>query len=165
MDEATLEDLAARLRAVEDVLAVQRIVLSYGPAADAGLSRQAASLWLEDGVYDWDTSVEPLAGRAAVDGMLQGENHQGLIAEGVAHFAGAPVVEVDGDRATALTYSLVMRREEGRFYLWRVSANRWELERDGRAWRVRHRTNRVLDASGAGRELFAGSVPGFFPGV
>jgi hypothetical protein len=162
MDGATLEDLSARLREVEDVLAVQRVVLSYGPAADAGLAGLAASLWLDDGVYDWDATGEPHEGSPAVDRMLQGDAHQGLISEGVAHFAGAPVVEVDGDRATALTYSLVMRREDGRFYLWRVSANRWELERAGTSWRVRRRTNRVLDESGGGRQLFVDAVPSFF---
>src|SRR5689334_9114672 len=54
MDDATLEELAGRLRGVEDVLAVQRVVLAYGPAADAGAAGLAASLWLDDGVYDWD---------------------------------------------------------------------------------------------------------------
>src|SRR5437868_833104 len=44
-----LEDLAARLQRVEDELAVRRIVLSYGPAADAGLAARAGALWARDG--------------------------------------------------------------------------------------------------------------------
>ena len=33
-----LEELAARLRRVEDELAIQQVILTYGPAADAGLT-------------------------------------------------------------------------------------------------------------------------------
>ena len=63
--------------------------------------------------------------------MLQSDGHQGLIGRGVAHFAGPLLIELDGDRATALNYSLIMRREEDRHFLWRVSAVRWDLERSG----------------------------------
>ena len=72
------------------------------------------------------------------------------VAQGVAHFAGPLLIEVDGDTATVVNYSLIMRREEDRHYLWRVSAVRWDLERSGSSWRVRTRSNRLLDASGAG---------------
>jgi hypothetical protein len=156
------DDLEERLRRVEDVLAIERVVVSYGPAADAGSNALAASLWAEDGVYDWDAGGEPHEGSAAVDRMLQGDGHRGLIAAGAAHFAGPPLIEVDGDRATALVYSLVMRNEGDRYYLWRVSANRWELERAGDSWRVRRRTNRLLDGTGGGRQLFADSIGSFF---
>jgi hypothetical protein len=94
--------------------------------------------------------------------MLRGDSHQGLIARGVAHFAGPLLVDVDGDRGTALNYSLIMRREEDRHYLWRVSAVRWELERVEARWRVRRRTNRLLDASGGGRRLFGDGLRELF---
>jgi hypothetical protein len=155
MADGITHELEQRLRRVEDELAIRRLVNSYGPAADAGLTAFAASVWLEDGVYDWDAGAEPYDGSAAVDGMLQAENHQRLIARGAAHFAGPLLVDLEGDRATALNYSLVMRREGDRFYLWRVSAVRWDLERTGSSWRVRRRTNRLLDESGVGRRLFA----------
>ena len=62
--------------------------------------------------------------------------HQNLIGAGVAHFAGPLLIDLDGDQATALNYSLVMRREGERFYLWRVSAVRWDLARTDEGWRV-----------------------------
>ena len=46
-------------------------------------------------------------------------------------------------------------RDGGRFYLWRVDAVRWDLERVGSSWQVRCRTNRLLDDSGHGAALFA----------
>jgi SnoaL-like domain len=152
--------LETRLRAVEDELAIRRLILSYGPAADAGLTALAASVWAPDGVYDWDAAGAPYQGRDAVDAMLQSDQHQGLIRAGVAHTAGPPLIDLDGDTATALTYSLIMRREEegGRYYLWRVSAARWDLARDGDGWAVRRRTNRLLDDTGGGRELLGAAL-------
>lgn len=147
-------DLEARLRRLEDESAIQRLIMSYGPSADAGLATLAGNLWLEDGEYDWDANGEPYRGTAAVEAMLQSGNHRGLMAEGVAHFGGPIHIDLDGDRATVLNYSLIMRREQQRFYLWRVSAVRWDLERSGNGWRVRRRSNRLMDETGAGRELF-----------
>jgi hypothetical protein len=151
-----VEDLAARLQRVEDELAIRRVVLSYGPAADAGETARAGSLWADDGLYDWDTDRAPLAGPDAVDRMLQGGGHQALIGEGVAHFAGPPLIEVDGDRATALSYSFVLRRDadEQRIYVWRLGAARWEFVRVDDTWRIHRRTHRQLDETGTGRELF-----------
>jgi hypothetical protein len=162
MDNDAVEKLQDRVRRLEDESAITRLIMSYGPAADAGLTSFAGQLWLEDGVYDWDAEGEPHLGSAGVDAMLQGDNHQGLIARGVAHFAGPLLIDLDGDRATALNYSLIMRREQDRHYLWRVSAVRWDVERVDARWRVRRRTNRLLDASGAGRQLFCDTLQELF---
>jgi len=155
-----LEELAARLQRVEDELAIRRVILSYGPAADAGETARAGALWAEDGEYDWEASRSALLGPAAVDAMLQGRGHQALIHEGVAHFAGPPLVEVDGDRATALSYSFVLRRDadERRIYVWRLGAARWEFARVEGRWRIHRRTHRQLDETGAGRELFGDTL-------
>jgi hypothetical protein len=155
-------DIEGRLRRLEDESAIQRLLMTYGPAADAGKAQMAAELWLEDGEYDWDADADALRGAAAVDGMLRSEGHRGLMAEGVAHFGGPLLVEVDSDRATAVNHSLIMRREDQRFYLWRVSAVRWDLERSGSTWRVRRRTNRLMDETGGGRQLFAAALHELF---
>lgn len=151
-----VEALAARLQRVEDELAIRRVILSYGPAADAGLAARAGGLWADDGEYDWDTVRPALVGPDEVESMLLGRGHQSLIREGVAHFAGPPLIEVDGDRATALSYSLVLRRDadEQRIFVWRLGAAHWEFIRVDGTWRIRRRTHRQLDETGAGRELF-----------
>ena len=123
-----LEALAARVARIEDELAIRRVILTYGPAADAGETARAGALWADDGAYDWDAERPALQGPDAVAAMLQGEGHQSLIARGVAHFAGPPLIEVDGDRATALSYSFVLRRDDDqRVYVWRLGAARWEF--------------------------------------
>ena len=162
MDDKLVEQLEARIGRLEDESEIRRLIMSYGPAADAGLTGLAAGVWLDDGVYDWDANGEPYPGRSAVDEMLRGEGHQGLIARGVAHFAGPLLVDVDGDRATAINYSLIMRRQDDEFYLWRVSAVRWDIERTGSSWKVRRRTNRLLDDSGEGRRLFGEALGELF---
>lgn len=162
MQDDTLAQLQARLLRLEDESAITRLVMSYGPAADAGLTSFAGQLWLEDGAYDWDANGTPHRGSAGVYAMLQSDGHQNLIAAGIAHFAGPLLIELDGDSATAVNYSLIMRREGDRFYLWRASAVRWDLARTDSGWRVRRRTNRLLDETGAGRELFGNTLTEMF---
>jgi hypothetical protein len=162
MEPDVLGALQKRVRELEDESAITKLVMSYGPAADAGLTAFAGQLWVEDGVYDWDAAGEPHQGGAEVDAMLQGERHQGLIGRGVAHFAGPLLIDLDGDRATALNYTMVMRREEGRYFLWRVSAVRWDVVRVDARWRIRRRTNRLLDETGVGRGLFGDTLRELF---
>jgi len=159
-----LEEVAARLALVEDELAIRQVILSYGPAADAGETARAGALWAADGEYDWDPDQAALQGPNAVDRMLQGKGHQALIGEGVAHFAGPPLIEVDGDRATAVSYSFVLRRDadEQRIYVWRLGAARWEFVRVEGRCRIHRRTHRQLDETGAGRELFGDALRGGF---
>ncbi|MGI8755513.1 MAG: nuclear transport factor 2 family protein, partial [Acidimicrobiales bacterium] len=155
-----IEELETRLRRVEDELAIRDVILSYGPAADTGRAEVAASAWSEDGTYDWDASAPPFGGRDDIAAMLRSDAHQHLLDTGVAHVAGPPLVELDGDHATALGYTMVMRRdpETRRFSLWRVSAARWELERRDGSWQVRRRTHRLLDGRLAAQEVFAERV-------
>ena len=158
-----LDQIVARLERVEDELAIRRVILSYGPAADAGETARAGALWADDGEYDWDPTLPALHGPDAVAAMLDGKGHQSLIAHGVAHFAGPPLIEVDGDRATALSYSFVLRRDDDqRVYVWRLGAARWEFTRVDGSWRIHRRTHRQLDETGAGRELFGDTLRGDF---
>jgi hypothetical protein len=53
-----------------------------------------------------------------------------------AHQIGPAVVRVDGDRATAIGYSRVPARRR-RIAIYRVSMNRWELDRVGGGWLMR----------------------------
>ena len=156
------DDLEARVRRLEDEAGIRRLLMTYGPAADAGMAELAGGLWAEDGEYDWDANAEAHVGSAVVAEMLRSDQHRGLMAAGVAHFGGPVLVQVDGDTAVALNYSLIMRREDKRHYLWRVSAVRWDVERIDGAWRVRRRTNRLLDASGEGSELFGRTLDELF---
>ena len=140
-----IEALERRVRALEDELAVTRVITAYGPAADSGDAAAAAALWTEDGVYDAEGPGR-LEGRGAIEAMLLGAGHQSLV-PGCAHTNGPVVVRVDGDTAVAVGYSRVYTTDDGRHRLWRVAANRWELVRTDAGWRVQRRVNRRLGSS------------------
>jgi SnoaL-like domain len=149
--EKRLVALEAEVARLRDELEVVRVVASYAPSIDGGAAGEASLLWTDDCLYDSDAD-EPLRGRAAIEALA---NRVGSLPMGAAHFVNLPVVVLRGDEATVTCESHTFHQEEGRYVVARVSANRWELVRQGGAWRIRSRVNRLLDGTDEGRELLA----------
>jgi len=104
--------LARRVQALEDELAIHRQIVRYGFAVDTGDADGAAALFTEDSVYDVDGPLL-MRGRDGVRAMVRGPRHQAMLPR-CAHQIGPAVVEVHGDRATAVGYSRVyVRRDAG----------------------------------------------------
>jgi uncharacterized protein (TIGR02246 family) len=142
--EATVAALTRRVQALEDELAIHRLIVRYGLAVDTGDAERTAAVFTPDGVYDAD--VRLMNGRAAVADMVHGERHQRMVGR-CAHQIGPAVVQVDGDRAVALGYSRVYLRAappSDEIGIYRVSLNRWELERRGGTWLIARRLTRLL---------------------
>jgi len=156
--EARLERLEARVRQLEDQVALYQLISSYGPAVDSGSAEVVAAIWTEDGTYD--TIPAPLEGRAALEGMVRSEGHQGLIANGCAHVMALPYVTLDGDRAVSTGYSRVYLNDGDGFRVWRASSNRWEFERRPEGWRAVSRVNRALDGTEEARQLLRDGLDG-----
>lgn len=152
--EERLEKIEARLRAAEDQLEIIRLLSTYGPAVDSGASRAAAELWTEDGAYDVG-GMSRFAGHDVLEALYEAEMHQSLIRQGSAHITSTPQITLDGDRAEAVAYSLVVLRGEGGHTVWRASANHWELRRTEAGWRMVTRSNRVLDGSAESHAMLA----------
>ena len=142
----------ARLAALEDREAIRALIASYGPLADAGDARGVAGLWCEDGEYA-PAGYGVAKGRAAIAALIEGETHQSLMAQGCAHVLSTPAITVDGSTAVATNHSLVLRNCGDTYEVWRASANRWALEKQGGEWLVRRRDNHPLDGSAAARAL------------
>jgi hypothetical protein len=138
--------LEARLARVEDELAIQRLLASYGPLADAGLGAQAAALWTEDGVYDPGGSTRA-QGQEALTAIYHSAGHQGFIHRGSMHMTAPAQITIDGDCAQAVGYSMLVLNDGDRFMILRASINHWTLARTERGWRIVERVNRVLDGS------------------
>jgi hypothetical protein len=153
-----LTALESRVLQLEDHVAILRLVNRWGPAVDTGSSDAAAGLWDDDGVLESDLSH--LQGPAAVAEMVESEGQQALIRQGCAHVQSAPVVTVDGDHATAITYSQVYLHSENGYDVWRVSANQWECRRTAGGWRLTRRVNRVIDGSPAPHTILVGALDG-----
>jgi hypothetical protein len=154
--EERLQALEHRTKLLEDQVAIYQLMAAYGPAVDSGSTRSAISLWAEGGIYDLHARV--MTGRREIADEIEGEWHQGLIAQGSAHVVSMPHVAVDGDGAVATCHSRLYRREGDGYRVISCSANRWEFARGEGGWQVTRRTSRRLDGSLESHALLAEGV-------
>ena len=150
----SLEDrvaaLEARLRTAEDHLEIINLLNSYGPLVDSLTAKEAGELWVEGGGYNFtkpDGEPARLEAPDEIAGMYSWPGHVELTETGCAHLTGTPKVSVAGDDAQALAYSVVILREDDRWFLWRAAVNHWTLRRTADGWRIVERFNRPLDGS------------------
>lgn len=140
--EETVAALARRVQALEDELAIHRLIVRYGLAVDVGNADLAAGVFTEDGIYDVD--IGKMEGREPVRAMVRAARHQAMVGH-CAHQIGPAVVElVSTDRAVATGYSRVYLQTPAGTHIYRVSCNRWELSKRDGEWLIVHRTTRVL---------------------
>lgn len=169
-----LSQLARRLDQLEAERDIARLIAAYGPLVDSGNGPGAAAQWEPDGVYDVDP--KPMTGADAIEAMVGGAAHQAIITGGSAHFLGPHHITVDGDRATAVGYSLLVMAAEsqpksaegeaswsGDFRVARATSHHWHLRRGPNGWRVVRRVARLLDGRPDARVLLA-DVAGRAPG-
>lgn len=149
---ARLATLEARLKQLEDQLAIYQLLATYGPGVDSLSEDAVAGLWTEDGVYDAG-GQNPFRGNAAIGDLVNQEPHQTYVGKGCAHVVSMPHVTVDGDTAVATGHSRVYLNQGDHWRVERASANRWELVRTPTGWRVKHRLNRPLDGTAAPRDV------------
>ena len=143
-----IDDLTLRVQALEDELAIHRVIIRYGLAVDIGDADGAADTFTEDAVYDVDVGL--MRGRDGVRQMVRSERHQNMVGC-CAHQIGPAVVEIIGDRAVATGYSRVYLDKDGSIQIYRVSLNHWRLERRNGEWQIAHRTTRLLGHAEARR--------------
>jgi uncharacterized protein (TIGR02246 family) len=153
-----LEELAVRLRRLEDERDIARLIASYGPAVDAGDADATARLWAIDGVYDVDGWR--MEGRADVHAMISSDAHQKLVAKGCCHFLGPCVVTVTEDEAVAVCESLVLVRDGDSYRVWRSTAHHFALRRIDDQWQIATRTSRVLDGNPDAHALLTKGLAG-----
>ena len=154
--EQRFQALEEKVAGLQDQIAIYQLIAHYGPLADGADNedrrQKTGALFSENGVYDLGNDWKAHGPQEVAD-MLAGDMHRDLIAHGSAHVMGLPYVLVDGDRATAFSYSRVYRHRDGVFTVWRVAANRWELVRGERGWEVTRRINRLLDGNEESKAL------------
>lgn len=148
--EARLAALEARLQRAEDQLEILNLLNRYGPLVDSATAQPAAALWEPGGGYSFtlpDGGTKRLSAPDELAAMYEWPGHRDLVNTGCAHLTGTPTITVDGDSAQAIGYSVVILREEERWYLWRAAVNHWTLHRTALGWRIAERRNRALDGS------------------
>jgi uncharacterized protein (TIGR02246 family) len=138
----TVAALARRVARLEDELAIHKLCIRYGLAADRGDGHAAAATFAEDGVYDVD--IGRMEGRAAIVAMLHGERHQAMVGH-CAHQIGPLVVELTSETTAVVQgYSRVYLETRAGTHVYRVSLNRWEVTKREGEWAVARRTTRRL---------------------
>jgi hypothetical protein len=134
------DDLRARVRRLEDVLEIQRLLVDYGLHLDARDLGAYSRLFCEDG--EWTgatgTAVGPEAIRAMLEAGLPG--NPPAPGETTWHLMANPIVDVHGDRATARVMWVLLRREAGDRPAIAVSGHyEDELVREHGRWRFKRR--------------------------
>lgn len=153
----------ARLRAVEDRLAIYQTICGYGYSVDGCNAEAVGSMYAEDGIYAVG-DIGAFEGRERIAAITRDAGHLKLVAAGCAHASTLPYVVIDGDRATATCHTMVMMHGEDGFFVGRLSASRLQLSRkpDG-GWQIDHRQNYMLDGDKAGPALLARLKEGPIP--
>jgi hypothetical protein len=162
-----------RLRAVEDQLEILKLIASHPPSADAAIDYFTRAVYVEDGVIDLGGG-KGATGNQKIAGMVNEPGHQAAIAGGLAHFAGLPRIDIDGDTAVVHSYLQIITPHPtaepyevpnhgvGKGYrIHRVGANKWELVRTASGWKIKRRTLRPLDGSEPAREILRGALKSY----
>ena len=163
--------LEQRLRDIEDRLAIYNLIAAHPPSADTGARAYTNSVWIADGTFDRGPGLVTSPGRDGPGQGVESPAHQAAIRNGIAHFAGLPHIRIDGDAAIVTAYlQIVVPQTQGEpveisnhgttkgFRIHRMSANRWELVRTAKGWKIKRRTLRVLDGSEPAREILRGAL-------
>jgi hypothetical protein len=161
-----------RLRAVEDRLEILNLIASHPPAADSGTAAYYREAFTSDAVTDLGGG-KAAHGNEAIGAIVERPEHQAAIAGGLAHFAGLPRIDIDGDTAVVTSYLQILTPDTGAepvalsghgeskgFRIHRVGANRWELTRTPQGWKVARRQLRTLDGSPQAREILRRAFAG-----
>jgi len=168
--------IEARLRAIEDRLEIYNLIASHPPSADTGADYYTAAVYTEDGVFDRGAGLTGGVGNTAIAAMTQSPGHQEAIQGGLAHFAGLPHIELDGDAAYVTSYLQILHpdghygeRELANhgaspgYRIHRVAANRWTLTRTPEGWKIKSRKLRPIDGSQPARDILAGALDRYRP--
>ena len=172
---ASSRSVEDRIRAIEDRLDILNLIASHPPSADTGADYYTRAAYLPEGELDLGRG-KATAGNETIAAVTRTPAHQAAIAGGLAHIAGLPRIELDGDRAVVVSYLQILTPHptapphevpnhgvsQG-FRIHRVAANRWELERTADGWKIRRRTVRTLDGTEPAREILRGALQSYAP--
>src|SRR3954451_14655844 len=69
---AAVAELSAKVRVLEDHVALTQLVARYGPTVDSGSADATAALWVDDGVFEV-VNLFTMNGRHDIAGMVNGD--------------------------------------------------------------------------------------------
>ena len=133
--------LADRLRRLEDLLEIQQLFVDYGRHLDAGDFTAYAGLFADDG----ELLLGPLGrakGPAAIEALIT-RAVDGLVGR-TFHLITSPVVELEGDTATAeVRWTVIEQGDDGRPVVSLLGRHRDGLVRQDGRWRFTRREGHI----------------------
>jgi hypothetical protein len=155
-------DLEARLRLVEDKLAIYELIASHPPSADTASADYTISAYKDDGLFDRGPTLDGAHGARDIAAFIQRPEHHAAVRHGLAHFVGLPLIDLRGDVATVTSYLMIVHLDhdgEPRdlpnhgtstgYRIHRAVVNRWDLERHDGRWVIAKRTLLPVDGGDA----------------
>jgi len=136
-DDDTLE---ARLRHLEDLEEIRRLLLEYASRLDAADFRGYAELFTADG--ELNAQLGRAKGREAIVALLQDRlgTNPDRPRKAAFHLVGNPDIRIDGDTATSsVLWAYVTHDSEGLPIILQLGHYRDALAREDGAWRFRRR--------------------------
>ncbi len=149
-----MKSIEERLQIVEDRLEIYNVISAYGPAVDGCNNEAMGRVYAVHGVYDVRDTMY-MDGLKAITNMMDGAAHRKLTGNGAAHIGTLPHVELDGDRAIATNYSIILCRKNGDPAFLRLNISRIYLSRGPDGWRIDRRIIDALDGRQSSRDLAA----------
>ena len=166
--------LEQRICAIEDRLEIYNLIAGHPPSADTGADYYTEAVYTEDGEFDRGVNLPGATGNKAIAAIVKSVAHQEAIADGIAHFAALPYIELDGDKAVVTSYLQILTpKKSGEsvevpnhgasrgYHIHRVVTSRWELVRTPSSWKIKRRTIRLVDGSEPSREILRGALAGY----
>jgi hypothetical protein len=165
--EERISALEARLSDVEDDIAVRELIVRHDYCLDAMRDEEWLSLWTEDGAYDLlSTLTYPDGSVRTVAKVWHGpdqlrqfisdpevHHRPGFYGHSMHMASQEMMVNVDGDTATATSYSLLLQESDGAISILSGANSRWKLQRVDGAWRLHERRRRQVGSAEFGPNL------------
>ena len=137
-DRTMSDDLVARLRRVEDVLAIQQLFVDYGLALDAGDFSSYAQVFAENGELHLGP-IGTAVGRTDIEALMA-RTMNGRVGTSY-HIVSSPQISfVDDDHATSqVMWTVVHRQKDGEPKLTMMGRHIDRLVREKGAWKIASR--------------------------
>jgi SnoaL-like domain len=168
-EASSIAAISGRLTLLEDRLDILNLLAALTHSSDVGDQDFQNSAYHDDCIMDRDNANDLVMGKAAIVDIIGSEPHRQAIQTGMVHFAGLPHIRIEGARAVATGYlQIVVPIAAGLeaelsgygpsdgLAIWRLTANQWELEKDGGRWKVTRRIIRSVPGSGVQEIIAAG---------
>jgi len=164
-----VEELARRLAAVEDRLAILTLLAGSAYSSDVASEEYWTEMFAEEAVLDRGAGRPTDQGRSEILKIVNGADQRHAIAYGMAHLSALPHITINGDTAVATGYLLVVVPDKDAskvelpgkgtspgLSIYQLTVNRWELARHGSGWVVTKRVVRPLASDETSQILLSG---------